>query len=105
MICVNGFCPSGIETPKKCPALGFCDRGIPARTVHEKLKDTETLVDLLYDISIYHDELPWDKWACNRCASYEQRPCDIEDECCYKGKERELIKAWLQAPERVWNGG
>ena len=103
MICTNGFCPSGIKTPKKCPALGFCDRGIPAKTVEEVLQDREILIDLLYSITERHDEPPWYKWACPRCEANNGLPCEDLGECVYKGSERALIDAWLKSPERVWD--
>ena len=102
MVCINQFCPSGIQTPKKCPALGYCDRGIPAKTVLDCLKDPEELTLLLYEISVERDELPWYKWACSLCESEGMQICDEDPALCpWKGKESDLIAKWLEQPERA----
>ena len=103
MVCVNGFCPSGIQTPKECPALGFCTRGIPAKTIEEELRDHGKLVDLLYDLTEKREELPWYVWACQRCEKNGGLPCETLDCCVYKGSERTLIDAWLKSNGRVWS--
>ena len=102
MVCINGFCPSGIRTPHKCPALGLCDRGIPVKTVEEVLKDRELLIDLLYEITELRAETPWSRWACSRCELGEEIPCEKTGRCIYRGEERMLIDGWLKSPERVW---
>lgn len=101
MICTNAFCPSGIQTPKKCSALGFCDRGIPAKTVEDVLQDRTILIDLLYDITEKQKEPPWIKLACARCEANGELPCEGLEDCIYNS-ERVMIDEWLKSPERVW---